>query len=145
MAKKTEHPPIYCMRRGNMLIPEYAQDAEMIERFPHGQRIRIDLRTGRSPDKLRFYWKLLKSLVDATGCAANVEALHGAVKLDLGYANPIRLKTGMTILVPGSIAFDKMTEEDFSEFLEKAIEWMATNFGLTVDDLLGDEERRRAS
>lgn len=142
---KSELPPIYCLRRGNYLVPEYAMDAEAIERFPHGQRIRVDLRTGRYPPRLRFYWQLLNKLVAATGCAANPEALHEALKLELGYANPIRLKTGMTILVPGSIAFDKMSEEDFSDFLDLAIEWIASNFGVTPGEIMGEHEHARSA
>lgn len=134
---KTEAPPIYVMRRGKVLIPELNFDLEMIEAIPEGERIRVDVRTGRSPSKLRFYFQLLKKLVDATGCAQSKEALHQVVKLETGHTNPVRLPSGMTVLVPSSVAFDKMTEAAFDEFLERAIEWIGTNFQLTPEQLMG--------
>jgi hypothetical protein len=137
---KTEHAPIYVQRRGDTLIPEMQADAEMIRKMKTGERIRIDIRTGRSPSRLRFYWQLLNRLVEATDCAPNSEALHSVIKLDLGHATPVRLRNGMTVLVPSSVAFDKMTEEDFANFLERAIEWIGANYGVTPDQLMNREK-----
>jgi len=138
---KTEHPPIYVIRRGDVLQPEMQADAEMIRKMKPGERIRVDLRTGRSPSRLRFYWQLLNRLIEATDCCPNVEALHSVIKLDLGHATPVRLRNGMTVLVPSSIAFDKMTEESFAEYLERAIEWIGSNFGVTPDQLMNRGEK----
>lgn len=133
---KNEKPPIYCLRRGNALTPEMQVDADLIQRLPVGQRIKVTIHTGRSPARLRFYWQLLGKLVDATDCAPNAEALHSVIKLDLGYANPVRLKSGMTVLVPGSIAFDRMTEQEFGNFLDRAIAWIGTNYGVTPEEIM---------
>ena len=138
---KTENAPIYVIRRGDVLHPEMQADAEMIRKMKPGERIRVDLRTGRSPSRLRFYWQLLNRLIEATDCCANSEALHAVIKLDLGHATPVRLRNGMTVLVPSSIAFDKMTEESFAEYLERAIEWMGKHFGVTPDQLMNRGEK----
>ena len=131
-----ELPPVYVTRRGDSLIPEFEQDADWIRRQPHGVRIKVRLHTGRSPAKLGFYWQMLSKLVKATDCAPNAEAVHEVIKLELGYATPVRLKNGMTVLVPGSIAFHKMDEAMFDEFLQQALQWIAQNYGVTSDELL---------
>jgi len=136
MAKSTEAPPLYVIRVGDHLVGEMIQDRDSIRKFTAGARIKVQLHTGRSPSRLRFYWQMLGKLVAATDCAPNAEALHSVIKLDLGYATPVRLKNGMTVLVPGSIAFDRMTEEQFSEFLERAIEWVARNYGVTPEEIM---------
>ncbi|RVI91849.1 hypothetical protein [Sinorhizobium meliloti] len=136
MAKSTEAPPIYVQRQGDKLAGEMQMDREAIARFNAGDRIKVTLHTGRSPSRLRFYWQMLGKLVAATDCAPNAEALHSVIKLDLGYATPVRLKNGMTVLVPGSIAFDRMTEEEFGNFLERAIGWIAQNYGVTSEEIM---------
>lgn len=135
---KSEAPPIFVHRQGDKLAGEMQMDRDAISRFASGDRIKITMHTGRSPSRLRFYWQLLGKLVDATDCAPNAEALHSVVKLDLGYATPVRLKNGMTVLVPGSIAFDRMTEEQFSEFLERAIAWIASNYSVTPEEIMNN-------
>lgn len=136
MAKSTEAAPIYVQRQGDKLAGEMQMDRDAIARFNAGDRIKVTLHTGRSPSRLRFYWQMLGKLVAATDCAPNAEALHSVIKLDLGYAMPVRLKNGMTVLVPGSIAFDRMTEEEFGNFLERAIAWIAQNYGVTSEEIM---------
>lgn len=137
---KTETAPIYVIRYGDKLVGEMQADRDAIERFKSGERIRVDMRTGRSPARLRFYWQLLNRLIDATDCAPNSEALHSVIKLDLGHATPVRLRNGMTVLVPSSIAFDKMTEQDFETYLNRAIEWIGQSFGVTPEQLMNREQ-----
>lgn len=136
MAKSPETAPIYVQRFGDKLVGEMQMDREAIAKFNAGDRIKVTLHTGRSPSRLRFYWQMLGKLVSATDCAPNAEALHSVIKLDLGYATPVRLRNGMTVLVPGSIAFDRMTEQEFSNFLERAIAWVAQNYGVTPDEIM---------
>lgn len=138
MAKKDEAPPIYVIRRGNQLCPEMAFDAEQITRMPVGQRIKVSLHTTRVPKRLRFYWAFLSSVVRATDCAPTAEALHEAIKLQTGHTTPINVK-GYTVLVPASISFSSMSEEDFSVFLSKAIEWIAATYGVTPEQALKEE------
>ncbi|RVL48448.1 hypothetical protein CN138_08955 [Sinorhizobium meliloti] len=136
MAKSTEAAPIYVQRQGDKLAGEMEMDREAIARFNAGDRIKVTLHTGRSPSRLRFYWQMLGKLVAATDCSPNAEALHSVIKLDLGYATPVRLKNGMTVLVPGSIAFDRMTEEEFGGFLDRAIKWIAENYSVTPEEIM---------
>jgi hypothetical protein len=138
MAKNPEAPPLYVIRVGDHLVGEMMQDRDSIRKFTAGARIKVQLHTGRSPARLRFYWQMLGKLVAATDCAPNAEALHSVIKLDLGYATPVRLKNGMTVLVPGSIAFDRMTEEEFGEFLDRAIAWIAQNYGVTPEEIMNN-------
>lgn len=134
MAKKRETPEIWVQRKGIFLAPEFKMDAEAIEKLPHGERLRVTLHTGRVPKRLRFYWSFIKKVVDATGCASSAEALHSTIKLECGYTEPVKVR-GLTILVPASISFEAMSEETFSKFLSDALLYVATNFGLTPEDV----------
>jgi hypothetical protein len=134
--KNTENPPIYVVRNGDRLVGEMEMDRELIRQFPDGQRIRVDLRTGRVPDRLRFYWAFLREVVKATGCAPTDKALHQMVKLRTGFTDDI-LMGGFIVKVPASIAFENMDEPTFGEFLREALAFIASEFGITPEDVKG--------
>jgi hypothetical protein len=135
---KSELPPVYAIRRGDTLIGEMEADREWIRQQPSGERIKVTLHTGRSPSKLRFYWAFLGKVVKATDCAPSAETLHELVKLETGHTQPVRVK-GYTVLVPASIAFDRMSEDQFGIFLESAIQFIAATFGITPEQAFAKE------
>ncbi len=132
MAKKSEAPEFYAIRVGSVLKPEFQADLTALERFPQGQRIKVTLSTGRSPSRLRWYWAFLGKVRDATDCSPNVESLHELIKLETGYSTPVKIK-GYNVLVPKSIAFGSMSEEDFAKFCFLAEEFIAKSFGITPE------------
>lgn len=134
MAKKSnESPPIYCVRYGSNLVGEMAADRERIAELKEGERIRVDVRTGRIPSRLRFYWAFLHQVVSATECCPTAESLHETIKLCTGFTTPVLVKN-MTVMVPRSISFSSMSEEDFSKFLEAALRFVAENYGVSPED-----------
>jgi hypothetical protein len=138
MAKKSsENAPVYVVRSGDRLVGEMEMDRELIRTFPEGQRIQVDLRTGRSPAKLRLYWSFLNKVIDATGAAPSSEALHELVKLETGFTTPIKVK-GYTVLVPRSIAFNSMSEQEFDLFLKNSFAFIAETFGVTPEQAFGE-------
>lgn len=144
--KAPEHPPFYLVRDGDRLIGEMQMDRDMIREFPAGQRIQADLRTGRVPSRLRFYWAFLREVVKATECAPHVKALHQLVKLRTGYTDDV-IMGGYIVKVPSSIAFESMDEPTFEGFLNNAIRFIASEFGVTPEEVMPDrpQQHRRAS
>jgi hypothetical protein len=134
MAKKSENPPVYVIRDGDRLIGEMEMDREMIREFPAGQRIRVDLRTGRVPDKLRFYFAFLREVVNATGCTPTEKALHQVVKMRTGFTEEVKLGD-LIVEVPASVAFENMDEPTFGKFLQEALAFIASEFGITPEDV----------
>ena len=122
--------PIFMIRKGNSLAPEMRADLERIEAIKQGDRVRVEIKQSRSIPKLRLYWRMLSYVVEATECAANSETLHSAIKLELGYGTPVKLRNGMMVLVPGSIAFESMDEPTFNAFFQRAQEWIAKTYGI---------------
>lgn len=141
--KASENPPIYVIRDGDRLVGEMEMDREMIRAFPAGQRIRIDLRTGRVPDRLRFYWAFLREVVNATDCAPTDKALHQMVKLRTGFTDDV-IMGGFVVKVPASVAFENMDEPTFAVFLREALAFIASEFGITPEDVQAANDRRVA-
>lgn len=129
---KTEAAPIYMLKRGGHLVPEMDVDAELLHRLPDAERIKVTLHTGRSPSRLRWYWAFLGRVIKATECAPTPEALHDVVKLHTGLVTPVMVK-GFTVAIPKSISFSTMSEEEFSGFLDSAVKWIATTYGVTPE------------
>ena len=135
---KNEKPQIYVQRRGNSLIPEMEMDADLIQRIPLGQRVKITVTEGRSPAKLRLYWSYLGRVVTACHCAPSPEALHDVVKLHTGFVTPVLVK-GFTVAVPKSISFASMSESEFDDFLRTAEKWLIETFRLSIADAFSEQ------
>lgn len=128
MAKSKETAPIYMVRRGPALCPETELDAAAIEPIPQGFSVRVEIKQQRSHPRLRAYWAMLKEVVDATDCASSPEKLHEALKLGLGIVEYVRID-GFDYAIPGSIAFDKMTENEMVAYFTRAQEWLGRTYG----------------
>jgi hypothetical protein len=135
---KSEQPPVYCLRRGDSLIGEMEADREWIRQQPYSERIKVSLHTGRSPQRLKWYWAFLGKVVKATECAPTVETLHSLIKLETGFTTPVKLR-GYTVLVPASVSFASMSEADFNTFCESAVRFIAETFGVTPEMAFAEE------
>jgi len=138
MADKSEVPPIWVERKGVGLVPCMQLDADEIARFPFGEKIKVKLHVGRIPKRLRFYRSFISKVVKATEAAPDADTFHEALKLGIGFVTPVMVK-GYQINVPRSVAFNKMTEAEFGNFLELAIKWIAENYGICPEDVFGKE------
>lgn len=133
MSKKDK--PIYgFVRKGNYLIPEMDMDLEALQGVQQGQRVIVDIKHGRNTGRHRAYWKVLHECVEATGCAPNISVLHNAVKLHTGLVEHVQLKGGITIAVPSSTAFEKLSEDEFIKYFIRAEEWLAFEYGFVMPE-----------
>lgn len=128
MAKKKETPIYAFIRKGNSLVPELAYDLTALDGIANGQRVRVEIKAWRNLGRLRAYWATLAEVIEATECAANVRALHEAIKLGVGIVEFIRVHD-TTITVPGSIDFERMSEAEMIKFFEAAERYLAAEFG----------------
>lgn len=129
MAKKSERPIYAFIRKGNYLVPEMEMDARALDSISQGERVKVEITQWRNVDRLRAYWAMLNEVVTATECAPSAEKLHELIKLETGFVDLVRLGNGMKVAVPGSIAFDKMTEDQMVAFFQGAERFLGENYG----------------
>lgn len=120
-----ERPPILMFRRGSQLHPVGALDTESVMRLPAGKPLRVKVTLARNIPQHRLYWAMLQLVCDNLDQPVQREALHEWIKLKLGYSVEIKAKSG-TVLVPSSIAFDKMDQPTFQAFFREAVDLVAT-------------------
>ena len=128
MSKKRDRAVYAFIRKGTSLVPEMEYDARALDGINQGQRVRIEIKEFRNLDRHRAYWAMLHEVVSATECALTPERLHDVIKLEAGLIEHVRLPNGFMVALPGSIAFDKVSEAEFVAFFEAAKRWLAVTF-----------------
>lgn len=114
---------------GLILRPVDGLSERELERFPMRRPLKVKIVRARSNPNLRHYWACLHAFEDATGkCAA--AALHELLKIECGLTTAMRLANGEIRLVPDSIAFERLDEQDFIQFKRNAFNVIRVNFGV---------------
>lgn len=129
MAKKPEKPVYAFIRRGNYLVPELDMDLRALDGIAQGQKVKVEIKEFRNIGRHRAYWSMLHHVIEATDCALSPERLHDLVKLETGLIELVALPNGMKVALPGSIAFDKISEDEFVAFFRRAEEWLSATYG----------------
>lgn len=122
-----ERPPIFMQRRGSFLAPAAPMDGEALEAFPTGKNLRVAITQPRSIKQHRLYFAMLNLVAENMATEVTSDALHEWVKLRCGVSVAIPLKSGAVDLVAGSIAFDKMDQDQFNRFFERAATLIVTH------------------
>lgn len=128
MAKKDK--PVYgFIRKGHALIPAMEFDHAALDSVAEGELVKVDIKQFRNVGRHRAYWATLQNVIDACGLDYKSEKLHDLIKLQNGVVDLLTLPSGMTVAIPASISFDKMSEADFQSFFRKAETWLAATYG----------------
>lgn len=120
-------------RRGYTLVPENPWSLELLEGFPEGKPLAVELKTARSRGELNLYWAGLTVLVDNFDAAdeqrwPTARKYHDAMLDSLGYSyklwrldgtdldgNPIYSFKNQV----DSVALDAMSDEEFKVLFER--------------------------
>jgi hypothetical protein len=125
-------------RIGDALVPAGNEATAAIRRLPQHTEIPIRVWRERSHEQNAMYWRALARVVEATGKWHTAEELHLALKVACGYVERVRLIDGRLVLVPGSIAFDRMNQEEAQLFYDAALRIVCDELmgGIEVEELL---------
>ncbi len=130
MSIKDRPPPPTVTRTDKGLRPANAWDAEALSTDPIGTEYELAKITRRKPKQHRTYWRALNLVVKATNRWPDAEHLHDEIKLACGYyRKAANLATGEMMLIPDSTAFDKMDQEQWQHFMDRAMELIAAECG----------------
>lgn len=103
------------------LMPCDDQGYEEIEKLGHDEEVQIRIVRERSNPQLRLFWSILDHVAKNTDWE-DPERLLVALKVRLGRYDLCKLPNGKAVPVPHSIAFDKMSQEDFQLFMDRAVQ-----------------------
>jgi hypothetical protein len=139
--KRDEPPSPQIVKTDKGLKPYRAWDAEALMADPVGTIYEAKPYSPRKAKGHRTYWLALKRVVQATDKWPDVYHLHQDLRLACGYfRKAYSLKTGEEILVPDSVAFDKMNQKEFAAYTQRAMMVLSEAVGFDVMDFLEEQQ-----
>lgn len=88
----------------------------------------------RSGRQHRLYWGLVRLVFQNQDRYRTIEQLHNILKFRLGLVESVEFNDGRTLLIPSSIAYDKMTGIEFGKFLDAVINIISTDIIPNLDN-----------
>lgn len=136
---------ILVRRAGHGLLPADAQAEAALQRLPRRKPFTIRPWRERSHAENALYWRTLECVVEATGRWRTADELHAALKVACGLVDVVQLVDGRRILAPGSIAFDRMSQDEAGRYYEAAFRVICDEImgGMSVEELLANAAPRR--
>lgn len=131
MPSGKDKPPPPMVRLGPRgLYPVTPYDAEILDALGSGAEFDLIKRSARSLPHHRTYWQALNKAIAATQISPTPKHLHRELKLACGYTEKVlNRSTGEVHVVPDSIAFDQMTQDEFRAYCDTAMEMLASWIG----------------
>jgi hypothetical protein len=122
-------------RSGLILAPADGLAEIEISHFPMGRDLLCTLKQPRSVAHNRLYWACLHRVAENLDQAITARALHEWLKLKLGYASPVALRSGGVEWVADSTAFDKLDQGGFNDYSDRAFAMIKVGFGIDPEDI----------
>jgi hypothetical protein len=129
------------VRRGRVLVPVDRAALEWLERIPEEHEVLITSRKVRSPRHHRWFFAMLRKVVEATELWMNEVRLLDDLKDAQGLYEIQQSAFGLPPRkVLKSISWVAMDQDEFRSFIERSIEMIATTTGIDPEDLMREVE-----
>lgn len=117
---------VFMRRQLGSLRPVDPASAEALERIPAGQDVRVEITRPRNIQHHRKFFALLNAIFPHQSVYPTHKSFRAAMTVALGFGETYKLGDGRTIIIPGSISFDKMDQAEFEQFYDRAVELIVT-------------------
>lgn len=130
------------VRRGRVLFAASERSEEILGELPYNKPVMMEARSARNPQHHELFFAILDRVVKATGRYPNSDALNKALKFQLGITEEWFDLAGELHIVPGSIAWSAMSQEEFGGYFDQAMLIIGEHFFslMTVEQIADIEE-----
>jgi hypothetical protein len=134
--------PAFFRKELGVLRPANAPAEAAMQKIKLGSEVRVEIKRPRNIRHHKKFFAMLKIVFENQEHYQSMDVLLGVCKLATGWADVVQTKHG-TVGLPKSIAFHKMNAEQFEQFYERAVDWVAQEVipGLQRGDLDESVER----
>ena len=139
----SESQPLIFARHGMSFVPANDNATNAVKGLSNGQEVCVNIKQPRNLNRHKLYWAMIAKIVenwpDDLPFKLNKDSLHQWIKISTGYVTVIKFN-GKEFVLPRSISFNKMSENEFCIFLTAAKEFLCTEVipGLNEDDLMNE-------
>lgn len=137
---------ILCVVTDTGLAPKYDSDREEFKKLKRNSEVVAEIKKGRNIEFHKKYFALLKLTYDNfpewledTLNVHSIEDLRTRIKIDLGLYE-VSHYGNQSIIIPKSIAFDKMDETEFEKFYNMSVNHILKNYLKGVSNEQIEEE-----
>lgn len=137
---------ILCVITETGLTPKYESDREEFKKLKRNAEVVVEIKKGRNIEFHKKYFALLKltfenfpEWLEDTLNVHSVEDLRTRIKIDLGLYDIFHYGN-QSIIIPKSIAFDKMDETEFEKFYRMSVNHIIKNYLKGVSNEQIEEE-----
>lgn len=104
------------------------------------KQLRAQLAQVRSLPQLRLYWPWVRKVVENSPHFTGERPLHNTLLVACGVVEPMITLSGDIQMIPSSIAFDAMGDEEFSAYFERAQAIVAESIlpGVSLKELMNE-------
>lgn len=134
----------YIFRKLPQSLRPVSSDGEAwLDKIPLGAEVALEAKRHRSGPQNRKFWKLMDTVhgtlrEDVARLYPTTEKMVDAIKVYLGVREELYRPNGEILAVkPGSVAFDKMPQDEFNDFMDRTITLVCKHFlpGVKSEDL----------
>ena len=133
-----------CMkRRGNMFYPSDNESLEAIKGLPDGHEIIVDISRPRNPKNHRRYFAFINLAFDMQETFKTVDEMRYYLQMRAGHYEPMITHQGKTLYRPLSIAWEKLSEDDFKKLFKEVVTAFLDFYAETHEQELTEDELMR--
>jgi hypothetical protein len=116
------------------LRPVDQMGIDAIAKLKEGEQVTVECKRARNGKQHRLYWALMNLIYGQQSRYATLEQMSNAIKCAVGYCDEIETKGGKVLVIPKSIAFHAMPQDQFAEFFDRVLELVTTKILPNVSD-----------
>lgn len=131
--------PLLMIRQGTHLVPADQLAEEDVLRLPAGKPVLVEAKRSRSLPHHRLFFGILRKLARSTPTPLSEKALLSWVKVRTGHVETLPLGFGHTYEAPASISFERMSQAEFNEFFDRAMQLILTEVAPGLPQSFTDE------
>lgn len=128
--------PALFLKLPHGFVPAGELAKKVFARVKVGEVVRLEPKRSRSLPWHRRYWALVNLIADNTSYSK--KQIHELLKLRCGCSMEIIERSGNVVTVPDSIAFDKMSADEWADYWERVVAYVSSDLlpGITSAALL---------